>query len=135
MYKGRCANLQRDMEFSSTTMDKLNSNQGTMDVQLDHYKQRVAQLEEENVKLTEEKTDQYYEVRRLTNEVEKTQKNYEQLQKESLRSQGDQHVSHATTTRLQTQLNQTQKDLELMNNQKMELEKIIRKQKEEVIEA
>jgi chromosome segregation ATPase len=135
MYKGRCANLQRDMEFSSTTMDKLNTNKDGLDVQLNHYKHRVAQLEEENVKLTEEKTDQLYEIRRLTNDVEKTQKNYEQLQRESMKSQGDQHVSNATTTRLQTQLNQTQKDLDLMNNQKIELENIIKKQKEDIIEA
>lgn len=134
MYKGRCANLQRDMEFSSTAMDKLNTNKDSLDVQLNHYKQRVAQLEEENVRLTEEKTDQFYEVRRLTNELEKAQKNYEQLQKESLKSQGDQYVSNATVTRLQTQANQAQKDLELLSNQKVELEKIIRKQKEDLVE-
>lgn len=57
MYKGRCQNLQRDIEMSSTAMEKLHTNKEGIDVQLNHYKQRVTQLEEENVKLTEEKTD------------------------------------------------------------------------------
>lgn len=46
-------------------MDKLNTNAGTLEQQLIHYKQRVSQLEEDQVNAIEEKTDLQYEIRRL----------------------------------------------------------------------
>lgn len=32
LYKGRCQNLQRDIEMSSTAMEKLHTTKGTVDV-------------------------------------------------------------------------------------------------------
>ena len=48
---------------------------------------------------------------------------------------GNQSTSHATITRLQTQLNGMQQDTELIVNQKNELEKIVKQQKQETLEA
>ena len=57
LYKGRCANLQRDIQLSSTAVDRLNNDQGSMGAQLTHYKERVATVEAQLVQMQEEKTD------------------------------------------------------------------------------
>jgi len=50
-----------------------------------------------------------------------------------MRTQGSQHTSSATITRLQTQLTGLQQDMELVVNQKIEFEKMITKQKSEIL--
>ena len=65
LYKGRCSTLHRDVQQSNTAMTKLNDDAGSLDVQLSHFKMRIEQLEAELVQVTKEKTDQFYEVRRL----------------------------------------------------------------------
>jgi len=47
LYKGRCANLSRDVELSSGAMHKLSADQGTMGDQMNLYKNRIAELEDE----------------------------------------------------------------------------------------
>ena len=46
LYKGRCANLQRDVQLGSSTMERLNSDQGSMAGQIAHYKSRIQELED-----------------------------------------------------------------------------------------
>lgn len=134
IYKGRCANLQRDINLSSEAMSKLNLDQGSLGDQLNQYKNRVNQLEDQLVDVQREKNEHFYEVRRLQQEAEKMDATYKKLQTDTFKSQTDQHTSSATIQRLQTQLNTTQNDLKLMKGQKEELEKVIKRQKEEVLE-
>ena len=41
LYKGRCANLQRDIDLSSSAVNKLANDSGSMGEQLGLYKNRV----------------------------------------------------------------------------------------------
>ena len=50
LYKGRCANLQRDVQLGSSTMERLNSDQGSMAGQIAHYKSRIQELEDEKAR-------------------------------------------------------------------------------------
>ena len=47
LLKGRCTNLMRDIQISSSTMDKLQNDTGGIGEQLEQYKNRVSQLEED----------------------------------------------------------------------------------------
>lgn len=58
-------------------MDKLNTNAGSMEQQMTHYRQRVQQLEDEQVKAIEEKSDLQYEIRRLTEQIERVENSYQ----------------------------------------------------------
>ena len=60
--------------------------------------------------------------------------NHKQLQADTLKSQGDQHTSGATIARLQSQHGAIQGDLQLLQNQKTELEKVIKSLKQEIVE-
>lgn len=57
MIQGRCLNLQRDIELSSSAMNKLSDNSGSMGTQMGMLKNRVSGLEEELSRVREEKTD------------------------------------------------------------------------------
>jgi len=57
LYKGRCANLQRDIELSSSAVNKLSNDSGSMGEQLGLYKNRIQQLEDDLARTREEKTD------------------------------------------------------------------------------
>ena len=70
LYKGRCANLQRDVQIGSSTMERLNSDQGSMAGQIAHYKGRIQELEDKLASVHEEKTEVGFENRRLTQECE-----------------------------------------------------------------
>ena len=65
LYKGRCANLQRDIQMSSNTMNKLNLDQGSLGEQLNHFKNRVQELEDQLVEVQTEKNENFYEIKRL----------------------------------------------------------------------
>lgn len=71
LYRGRCANLQRDIEMQGGAMSKLGSDAGTLGEQVDLYKNRVSQLEQELARVSEERTDYIFDVKRLTSEKEK----------------------------------------------------------------
>jgi chromosome segregation ATPase len=66
MIQGRCLNLQRDIELSASAMNKLSDDSGSMGTQMGMLKSRVAGLEEELSRVREEKTDQVFEIRKLT---------------------------------------------------------------------
>ena len=83
----------------------------------------------------EEKTDQGFENRRLIQECEQLQAQMQKLQSDTFKQNSEQHTSSATITRLQTQLTGLQQDMELVVNQKIELEKVIKSQKGEILEA
>lgn len=57
------------------------------------------------------------------------------LQAETIKNQGSEQTSGATIGRLQAQLNGTKNDLELIMIQKNELEKVIKVQKNEILDA
>ena len=59
----------------------------------------------------------------------------QKLQSDTFKQNSEQHTSGATITRLQTQLTGLQQDMELVVNQKIELEKVIKSQKGEILEA
>lgn len=79
-------------------------------------KNRVAELEEELARTREERTDQTYEIRRLTNDKEKLEEKVKEVQAESVKNQGSSQTSSATITRLQSQLQGQKNDYELMMN-------------------
>jgi hypothetical protein len=54
-------------------MDRLNSDQGSMSGQMSHYKNRIQELENQLQQVHEEKTEQGFENRRLTQENEQIQ--------------------------------------------------------------
>ena len=104
LYKGRCANLQRDVAMTSNAMSKFSSEHGGFEEQLALQKNRVTELEEELARTREERTDQTYEIRRLTNDKEKLEEKVKEVQVESVKNQGSSQTSSATITRLQSQL-------------------------------
>ena len=99
------------------------------------HKNRVAELEEELAKTREEKTDQTFEIRRLANEKDKLEAKLKEVQTESVKNQGNSQTSSATVGRLQSQLQGQKNDHELMMTQKTELEKVIKAQKHEILDA
>lgn len=135
LYKGRCTNLQRDIELSSTAVNKLASDTGSMGEQLALYKNRIQQLEDDLARVTEEKTDHLFDIRRLTSEKERLETDFKALQLESVKNQGNSQTSGATINRLQSQLAGQKNDFELMMTQKSEFERVIKAQKEEILEA
>lgn len=68
------------------------------------YKNRVSQLEEELARVNEERTDYIFDVKRLSAEKEKLERELQKVQTESVRAQGDSQSSGATVGRLQAQL-------------------------------
>jgi len=68
------------------------------------YKNRVSQLEEELARVNEERTDYIFDVKRLSTEKEKLERELQKVQTESVRAQGDSQSSGATVGRLQAQL-------------------------------
>ena len=98
-------------------------------------KNRVYELEEELARTREERTDQTFEIRRLTNDKEKLEEKVKEVQAESVKNQGSSQTSSATIARLQSQLQGQKNDYELMMNQKAELEKVIKAQKNEILDA
>lgn len=68
LYKGRCSNLQRDIELHSNAVNQLSSDHGSMGEQMALYKNRISQLEDELTRTKEERTDQLYDIRRLNAE-------------------------------------------------------------------
>ena len=114
LYKGRCSNLQRDIELQGSAMNKLSNDSGGLGEQLNLYKDRISQLEDELSRTKEEKTDQVYEIRRLTGEKEKLEDKFKTLQSETIKNQGESQTSGATINRHQAQMSGTKNDLELM---------------------
>jgi chromosome segregation ATPase len=100
LYRGRCANLQRDIEMQGGAMSKLGSDAGTLGEQVELYKNRVSQLEEELARVSEERTDYIFDVKRLTTEKGKLEEELHKVQTESVRAQGDSQASGATLSRL-----------------------------------
>lgn len=86
LYRGRCANLQRDIEMQGGAMSKLGSDAGTLGEQLDLYKNRASQLEQELARVSEERTDYIFDVKRLTAEKEKLEGALQKVQTESVRA-------------------------------------------------
>jgi transcription elongation GreA/GreB family factor len=65
MYKGKCANLARDMDIAQTYMDKVNSDHISEGDQFRFLKDRVRELEGDLEVAITEKTEALYEVKRL----------------------------------------------------------------------
>lgn len=66
MYKGRCANLQRDVQVSQSYLQKVSSDNTSQNDQFNYMKERVKNLEGDLERAIREKTDAACEVRRLT---------------------------------------------------------------------
>ena len=135
LYRGRCANLQRDIEMQGGAMSKLGSDAGTLGEQIELYKNRASRLEDELARVSEERTDYIFDVKRLTTEKGKLEEELQKVQTETVRALGDSQASGATLSRLQAQLAGQKGDYDLMMIQKGELEKVIKAQKGDVIEA
>lgn len=135
LYRGRCANLQRDIEMQGGAMSKLGSDAGTLGEQIELYKNRASRLEDELARVSEERTDYIFDVKRLTTEKGKLEEELQKVRTETVRALGDSQASGATLSRLQAQLAGQKGDYDLMMIQKGELEKVIKAQKGDVIEA
>lgn len=70
LYKGRCTNLQRDIELHTSAVNKLSTDQGSMGDQINLYKNRITQMEEEQQRAIHEKSNLVFEVKKLTTEKE-----------------------------------------------------------------
>ena len=70
LYKGRCTNLQRDIELHTSAVNKLSTDQGSMGDQINLYKNRITQMEEEQQRTIHEKSNLVFEVKKLTTEKE-----------------------------------------------------------------
>lgn len=57
LYKGRCANLQRDMDMSANMLTKLNMDSGSFEEQVHSYKNRVQQLEDQILEVQRDKNE------------------------------------------------------------------------------
>lgn len=66
MYKGRCTNLQRDVQVSQSYLQKVSSDNTSQNDQFNYMKERVKNLEGDLERAIREKTDAACEVRRLT---------------------------------------------------------------------
>lgn len=67
MYKGKCATLTRDVEFSQSYLSKVNTDNVSNNEQFNYLKERVRILEIDLEQAIRAKTDSNYEVKRLTN--------------------------------------------------------------------
>ena len=56
LYKGRCTNLQRDIELHTSAVNKLSTDQGNMGDQISLYKNRIQQMEDEQQRTIHEKS-------------------------------------------------------------------------------
>ena len=70
MYKGRCTNLQRDIELHTSAVNQLSTDQGSMGDQINLYKNRIQQMEDDQQRAVQEKSNLMFDVKRLTHEKE-----------------------------------------------------------------
>lgn len=64
-YKGRCSNLQRDVQVSQSYLQKVSDDSNSQSEQFNYMKDRVRNLEGDLERALREKTDAACEVRRL----------------------------------------------------------------------
>lgn len=57
LYKGRCTNLQRDIELHTSAVNKLSNDQTGMGDQMNLYKNRIQQMEEEQQRFIHDKSN------------------------------------------------------------------------------
>ncbi len=81
-------------------MNKLSNDTGGLGEQLNMYKDRVSQLEEELQKTREEKSEQSFEIKRLSVAKDKLEEKMQNLQAETIKNQGSTQTSGATIGRL-----------------------------------
>ena len=98
--KGRMGNLQRDIEMTSTAMSKMNCDQGTMESQVNLYKNRISEMEEEMARVREDKTQLQFEIRKLEMGNERLQEDIKRMNSDAFRKQSESQSSSATVTRL-----------------------------------
>ena len=65
MYKGKCANLSRDMEMTQKYMSKVSEENSASTDQFRIFKDRIRLLETDLENAIREKTDALYECKRL----------------------------------------------------------------------
>jgi len=135
LIKGRCANLQRDIELHTNAVNKLSTDSGAMGEQLSLYKNRISLLEEELSKVKEEKTDQLFDLKRLGTEKDRLSEELRKIQTENVKSQGSSQASSATILRLQAQVQSAKSDLDVALSQKSEMEKVVKVLKQEALDA
>ena len=113
----------------------MSTDHGSMGEQIGLYKNRIGTLEDELAKVREEKTDQVFQIRKLTTEKERLAEEVQKVKSENVKKLGETQTSGATIARLNAQLNGAKTDLDLMMKSKKELEALVKSQKEEILES
>jgi chromosome segregation ATPase len=100
-YKGRCANLQRDVQVSQSYLQKVSTDTNSANEQTSYMKDRVRNLESDLERALREKTDAACEVRRLTQANDQLEKHLADLKITQMQAKGDSQVVGATAQRMQ----------------------------------
>ena len=78
-YKGRCVNLQRDVQVSQSYLQRVAEDTSSQGEQVGYMRERVRNLEGDLEKALREKTDAGCEVRRLNQAKEALEKQMQEL--------------------------------------------------------
>ena len=134
-YRGKCSNLQRDIQVSQSYLQKMSTDTNSVNEQQSYLKDRVRNLEGDLERALREKTDAVCEVRRLTTAKEQLEKQLSDLKITQMQAKGDSQTVGATAHRLQATLQGKQQDIDLLMRSKEELEKLVQQVKSETLEA
>ena len=124
-YRGKCSNLQRDIQVSQSYLQKMSTDTNSVNEQQSYLKDRVRNLEGDLERALREKTDAVCEVRRLTTAKEQLEKQLSDLKITQMQAKGDSQTVGATAHRLQATLQGKQQDIDLLMRSKEELEKLV----------
>lgn len=135
MVKGKCANLQRDVQLSQGYLQKVAEDNSAHSDSLSFLKDRVRNLEGDLEVALREKTDAICEVKRLSQANEGLERALQDAKMVQMRVQGDQQTVSVTAQRLQSQLQGKQADVEVLLRSREELERLVKEVKAEALEA
>jgi chromosome segregation ATPase len=99
-YRGKCSNLQRDIQVSQSYLQKMSTDTNSVNEQQSYLKDRVRNLEGDLERALREKTDAVCEVRRLSTAKEQLEKQLSDLKITQMQVKGDSQTVGATAHRL-----------------------------------